>query len=89
MEIQYNNICMHCITSGFDIVRVSELAGAKLSAGNPNLVDISDENRPTKLAERYSELYDNAWTDAFGVLIDSGYDDTKAIDILLNFLKVS
>lgn len=66
--------------------RVSELAGAKLSAGNPNLVDISDENRPTKLAERYSELYDNDWTDAFTVLIDSGYDDPKVVEILLKLL---
>lgn len=62
--------------------RVSELAGAKLSAGNPNLVDISDENRPTKLAERYTELYDNDWTDAFAVLTDAGNDDQQAIDTL-------
>lgn len=27
-------------------------------------VDISDTNRPTNLADRFSELYDNEWTKA-------------------------
>ena len=68
--------------------RLSELAGAKLSVGNPNLVDISDENRPTKLAERYNELYDNEWTDAFSVLTDSGDDDVQVINKLRNIFMV-
>ncbi|XP_053392004.1 uncharacterized protein LOC128554717 [Mercenaria mercenaria] len=44
------------------------MAGARLTDGNANIADLSDENRPTKLAEQYSELYDNEWTDAFEVL---------------------
>ena len=42
--------------------RLSELAGAKLTEGNPNIADLSDKNRPTNLAENFSELYDNEWT---------------------------
>ncbi|XP_052263646.1 uncharacterized protein LOC127866855 isoform X3 [Dreissena polymorpha] len=32
---------------------------------NNKSADLSDQNRPTKLAEKFSELYDNQWTDAF------------------------
>lgn len=32
---------------------------------NPMITDIGDINRPTKLAEQFSVLYDNEWTDAF------------------------
>ncbi|KAK3582899.1 hypothetical protein CHS0354_009705 [Potamilus streckersoni] len=45
-------------------MRLSELAGAKLTHDNASIADLSDANRPTKLADMYSELYDNQWTDA-------------------------
>ncbi|KAK3582890.1 hypothetical protein CHS0354_009696 [Potamilus streckersoni] len=48
--------------------RLSEIAGAKLTHENPSITDLSDPNRPTKLAEKYSEIYDNQWTDAFSTL---------------------
>ncbi|XP_045206822.2 uncharacterized protein LOC123559065 [Mercenaria mercenaria] len=50
------------------LTRYSALAGSKLTHGNANIADLSDENRPTKLAEKYSELYDNEWTEAFSFL---------------------
>ena len=31
----------------------------------PNITDLSDPSRPTKIAEKMSELYENEWTDAF------------------------
>ncbi|XP_060601848.1 uncharacterized protein LOC132755070 [Ruditapes philippinarum] len=49
---------------------------------NPAIFDLSDPNRPTKLAEYYSELYDNEWTDAFEALKTAGYDEITAIEIL-------
>ena len=55
----------YCISSITSIFRLSALAGSKLTDGNANIADLSDENRPTKLSERYSELYDNEWTEAF------------------------
>ncbi|KAL3879271.1 hypothetical protein ACJMK2_031573 [Sinanodonta woodiana] len=48
--------------------RLSEHAGALLTHDNPSIADLSDPNRPTKLAEKYSELYDNQWTDAFATI---------------------
>ncbi|XP_053389589.1 uncharacterized protein LOC128552561, partial [Mercenaria mercenaria] len=47
------------------LLRLSKVAGANLTYNNPNIADLSDEKRPTKLAEEFSELYDNEWTDAF------------------------
>lgn len=44
--------------------RISEIAGARLKSNNPAIADLSDQNRPSKLAEKFSELYDNEWTDA-------------------------
>ncbi|KAK3602812.1 hypothetical protein CHS0354_026363 [Potamilus streckersoni] len=54
-----------------------------MSEGNPNITDLSDQNRPSKLGERYSELYDNQWTDAFEVLTEKfDQDDKEAIEVL-------
>lgn len=47
----------------FFICRLSEIAGAKVTEGNPSITDLSDPNRPIKLAERFGEIYDGPWTD--------------------------
>ncbi|XP_033743669.1 uncharacterized protein LOC117329699 [Pecten maximus] len=47
---------------------VSEIAGNRLKNNNPAIADLSDKNRASKLAERFSELYDNEWTDVVEVL---------------------
>jgi hypothetical protein len=44
--------------------RLSKLAGNKMTEGNPNIANLGDPNRPTKVAEIYSEIYENEWTDA-------------------------
>ncbi|XP_076071716.1 uncharacterized protein LOC143043183 [Mytilus galloprovincialis] len=44
--------------------RLSQVAGAKLVAGNTSIADLGDKFRPTRIAELYSELYDNDWTEA-------------------------
>lgn len=41
-----------------------EVEMAKIKQNNPHFTDLSDNNRPTKIAERYSQMYDNLWTDA-------------------------
>ncbi|CAC5413607.1 unnamed protein product [Mytilus coruscus] len=35
------------------------------SNNNPHIADLSDMNRPTKVAEKFNSLYDHQWTDAF------------------------
>lgn len=69
--------------------RLSQLVGAKLRENNADIADLSDMNRPTKLAEQYSELYDNEWTDAFEVLTnEKGKDELHTIVLLLIFVTV-
>ncbi|XP_060568815.1 uncharacterized protein LOC132727383, partial [Ruditapes philippinarum] len=63
--------------------RLSKVAGARLTDNNPNIADLSDPNRPTKIAEQYSELYDIPWTDAYEILKDKDQENT---DILLKII---
>lgn len=60
------------------VYRLSKLLSQKLTDNNPNIADLSDKNRPTKLAERYTELYDNQWTNAFEKLDTNQEQDTIA-----------
>ncbi|XP_060601829.1 golgin subfamily A member 6-like protein 7 [Ruditapes philippinarum] len=64
------------------LLRLSKFAGNKLVENNPAITDLSDSNRPTKLAEYFSELYDNEWTDAFEALKTAGYEEITAIETL-------
>jgi hypothetical protein len=70
----------------FYLLRLSKIAGAKLTYNNPNIADLSDQKRPTKLAEEFAELYDNEWTDAFGD-VDIERDEDK-VAYMLSLLKV-
>lgn len=44
-------------------LRLSAIAGDKLINNNPNIANLQDSKRPTKIAEQYKDLYDNEWTD--------------------------
>ena len=69
--------------------RLSKVAGAKLTNENANITDLSDPHRPTKLAERFSELYDNEWTDALEELTKVGKANEKAsLEFLLDIVMV-
>ena len=66
----------------------------KLRDGNPNVVDLSDEYRPTKLVEISSELYDNEWTEAYEFLLKvkpglGDGADRQHVRFLLDVLLVS
>jgi hypothetical protein len=62
--------------------------GDRLTDNNPNITDLSDRNRPTKLAEKCAELYDNQWTDAFEILEPYFPNDEAVIEALLHILQV-
>ena len=52
--------------------------------------DNRDSIRPTKIAEKYLELFDTEWADALETLTDSGrYTEEQSIQILLEFMQVS
>ncbi|KAL3879301.1 hypothetical protein ACJMK2_031602 [Sinanodonta woodiana] len=69
--------------------RLSKLAGDLLTHENTNITDLSDPNRPIKLSETYSEIYDNEWTDAFEELTGRGLTDILAIKKLRDMLLCS
>lgn len=65
------------------LTRLSKEMSSKLNDKNPNITDLSDSNRPTKIAEKYNELYDNEWTDALEELTEERYLEEVAISELL------
>lgn len=70
------------------LIRLSKIAGSKLTSNNPDIADLSDDNRPTKLAEKFGQLYDDAWTDSLEELTDveTKLDEGVAIGFLLQII---
>ncbi|KAK3602842.1 hypothetical protein CHS0354_026401 [Potamilus streckersoni] len=66
--------------------RLSRTASEKLRNENPNITDLGDQNRPSKLAEQFSELYDNEWTYAFEELSNTVQSDEQRITTLLEIV---
>ena len=70
--------------------RLSKVAGERVRDNNPNITDLSDVNRPTKLAEMFKEMYDNEWTSAYEALQKSGIrNEEEIVKKLCKILKVS
>ncbi|XP_071125964.1 uncharacterized protein [Mytilus edulis] len=71
-------------------LRLSELMGKQLQDNNPQITNLNDPNRPQKLSEMLSDIYDNEWLEAFTGLQsqDENLDEQSAVDILFNLLKV-
>ena len=70
--------------------RLSKFTSNQLADNNPNIADLGDINRPTKLAEKFSELYDNEWTETFDLLTNTdGLNEEVAIKELLKTLQVN
>lgn len=61
-----------------------------MTTNNPDIADLSNDNRPTKLAEKFSQLYDDAWTDSLEELteVEASLDETVAISFLLRIVMV-
>ncbi|KAK3607091.1 hypothetical protein CHS0354_026299 [Potamilus streckersoni] len=67
--------------------RLSEISAMKLTQGNPNIMDLSSLSRPDKLAEQFSELYDNQWTDCYQTLTETlNKTETESIQLLLHIV---
>lgn len=71
------------------VFRLSHMAGAKLKDNNPNITDLSDPNRPLKVAEQFSELYDKEWTNALESLTKAKTEETASIAMLFNTVWVT
>ncbi|XP_011438885.3 uncharacterized protein [Magallana gigas] len=74
------------------LTRLSAVAANRLRDNNPGIADLSDPNRPIKLGEKASEIYDNEWTDALENLeklrkaTETNYDEEKDVQLLLSIL---
>lgn len=60
----------------------------RLLVNNPALANLGDKNRPSKISERFSELYDNNWTDAMESLDEHNFDEKESLDMLLEIVEV-
>ncbi|OWF51209.1 uncharacterized protein LOC110449499 isoform X2 [Mizuhopecten yessoensis] len=79
--------------------RLSAIASSKLKEGNPNIADLSDKNRPTKLGEHFAAMYDDQWSEAFEEMgkgkkkaaseEEDEEEEMKQIDKLLDVVKES
>lgn len=52
-------------------------------------IDLSDPNRPMKIAEKLSEIFDYEWPKSIEALADFGLEEKECVNILLHFLTVS
>ncbi|XP_061184537.1 uncharacterized protein LOC133192559 [Saccostrea echinata] len=68
------------------LTRLSEVAGSKLTTNNPAITDLSDENRPIKLAEKFGQIYDDEWTDSLEEIMNIGLDEVPSIAFLLRII---
>ncbi|OWF41295.1 hypothetical protein KP79_PYT13132 [Mizuhopecten yessoensis] len=64
----------------------TEMNGAQLTDNDPAIADLSDPTRPLSLGEKFSDLYDNEWTDAMEEMTDIISDETKVIKLLLEIV---
>lgn len=67
--------------------RLSRIASQQLTQGNPNITDLSDGNRPTKLGERFSQVYDDQWSEAFEALKEKGKQEENIVTELLRIVQ--
>lgn len=64
------------------------MASSRLRDNNPDIADLSDQYRPTKLAEIFSQIYDNEWTDAYEMLEKKPMKEEEIIAFLLKVVMV-
>lgn len=56
---------------------------------NQEYIEFSDETHPSNMAERYQQLYENEWMDAFTEqTVAHGIEEQQAIQMLLNILTI-
>ena len=69
--------------------RLSSYASKQMMDGNPNITDLSDQNRPTKIGERFASLYDEEWSEAFdAVTTQFKRREDETVSLLLRVVLV-
>nr|XP_034303210.1 uncharacterized protein LOC105344861 isoform X1 [Crassostrea gigas] len=67
--------------------RLSSFASKQLTTNNPNIADLSDRNRPTKLGEKFEQLYDNEWSEAFEYLKGIPMEEDQILKTLVDISR--
>ncbi|XP_062577368.1 uncharacterized protein LOC134239217 isoform X2 [Saccostrea cucullata] len=67
--------------------RLSRYASQQLTQGNPNIADLSDKNRPTKIGEKFALVYDDQWSEAFEALKVGGKTEETVVTELANLVR--
>ena len=68
--------------------RLSRIAADHLMDNNPDIADLSDQNRATNLDEQFGEIYCKEWTVAFDSLTERfKKTDRESIALLLKILN--
>lgn len=75
-----------CMENNF---RLSSFASKQLTTNNPNIADLSDRNRPTKLGEKFEQLYDNEWSEAFEYLKGIPMEEDQILQTLVDISRVN
>ncbi|CAG2219357.1 unnamed protein product [Mytilus edulis] len=65
--------------------KLTQVAGADIEAGNTSIADLGYKYKPTRIAELYSELYDNEWTEAVDDLVSTKWSE----DIIVRHLFIT
>lgn len=69
--------------------RLSSFASKQLLAGNPNMADLSDKNRPTKIGEKFGLLFDEEWSEAFESFNEKlRFPEEECLRVLSKILRV-
>ncbi|KAL4230746.1 hypothetical protein ACF0H5_011121 [Mactra antiquata] len=68
-------------------ISISKIKSGRITVNNPDIADLSDLNRPTKLAEKYSELFDNEWAGAYEEMENKLMESGQIVNELLDILK--
>lgn len=70
--------------------RLSGFASKQLTQGNPDFADLSDKNRPSKIAEFFHNIYDDEWTSALEALTHTkrGSTSQSEEDVIIFLMEI-
>ncbi|KAK3100272.1 hypothetical protein FSP39_017277 [Pinctada imbricata] len=67
--------------------RLSKFATQQLTQGNPNIADLSDRNRPTNIGEKFGQVFDEEWSEAYDVLKGVCRNDLDIMQTLIQLIQ--
>ncbi|MDP0563005.1 MAG: hypothetical protein QS721_12040 [Candidatus Endonucleobacter sp. (ex Gigantidas childressi)] len=67
---------------------LSKQAGKRLNDNNPEIANLGDPARPTKVSDKFAAMYDNEWTDLQFELTDGAtpFTDTKFVEMINEYV---